>query len=95
MNCQYQSARPVPRLRLRTFSGKLYFTWRRYLQWLLNRATRYALTSRESDFSNVVAAHKAPLYRRLRNVDMWLQENKVTNLKLACGKLNEVILKLL
>jgi len=40
-----------------------------------------------------VAAHKTPLYRQLRNVDMWLQENKVTNLMLACGRLNKVILK--
>lgn len=41
----------------------------------------------------IVASHKTPLYRRLRNVDMWLQENKVTNLKLACGKLNGLMLK--
>ncbi|WP_459998950.1 VanW family protein [Paradesulfitobacterium aromaticivorans] len=75
------------------FLGKLYFTWRRYYIWKFNRSIRYASTSRTIELPNIVTSHKTPLYRRLRNVDMWLQENKVTNLKLASEKLNGIMLK--
>jgi vancomycin resistance protein VanW len=33
------------------------------------------------------------MLRKLKDVDMWMQYNKVTNLKLACAKLNGIILK--
>lgn len=92
LNYNDQSRRPVPRSIMRITLGKLYFTWRRYFQWIFKRSIRYASRSREIELSNGVVAHKTPLYRRLRNVDMWLQENKATNLKLACSKLNKVIL---
>lgn len=75
------------------FLGKLYFTWRRYFQWICNRSIRYASNLSMTELPFIVASYKTPLYRRLRNVDMWLQENKVTNLKLACGKLNGLMLK--
>ncbi|HOJ12684.1 MAG TPA: VanW family protein [Clostridiales bacterium] len=75
------------------FLGKLYFTWRRYFRWIFNLSVRYASTFKEVELPYIVSSHKTPLYRQLRNVDMWLQENKVTNLKLACGKLNRIILK--
>jgi vancomycin resistance protein VanW len=73
--------------------GKLYFTWRRYFRWVFNRSIHYVSSSKALELPYLVVAHKTPLYRRLRNVDMWLQENKVTNLKLACEKLNGIILK--
>lgn len=73
--------------------GKLYFTWRRYFRWIFNWSIRYASDLRMIELPNKVASHKTPLYRRLRNVDMWLQENKVTNLKLASEKLNGLMLK--
>jgi len=37
--------------------------------------------------------HSTPLYRPLRNVDMWLQQNKVANLKFAAAKINGLVLK--
>ena len=38
------------------------------------------------------ASHKTPLMRRLRDVDMWMQENKVTNLRLASARVNGIVL---
>lgn len=77
--------------------GKLYFTWRRYFVWVCKPSIKYASTYRRPHetqyYPYLVISHKTPLYRRLRNVDMWLQENKVTNLKLACQKLDGIILK--
>ncbi len=39
------------------------------------------------------ASHESPCMRELKNVDMWLQENKVHNLKLAVKKLDGLIIK--
>jgi len=89
----YQSIRPVDRSNFRMFLGKKYFTWRRYFQWIFNRSLRYTSTLKTKGLLHIVTSHKTPLYRRLRNVDMWLQENKVTNLKLASEKLNGLTLK--
>ena len=36
--------------------------------------------------------HRTPMLRRLRNVDMWMQHNKVTNLRLAVKKLNGIVI---
>ncbi|WP_207636386.1 VanW family protein [Desulfosporosinus youngiae] len=75
------------------FLGKSYFTWRRYFLWIFNPSIRYVSSFRSEELTHLVATHKTPLYRRLRNVDMWLQTNKVTNLTLACEKLNGILLK--
>ncbi|MHB8075075.1 VanW family protein [Desulfosporosinus fructosivorans] len=75
------------------FLGKLYFTWRRYFQWIFCRAIKYAAILEDTPLPYLITAHSTPLYRRLRNVDMWLQQNKVSNLKLAAVKINGLILK--
>jgi len=93
LNYHTQAKRPVSRSYIRMFLGKLYFTLRRYFVWVFNRSIKYASSFGAIDFTNIVTSHRTPLYRRLRNVDMWLQENKVTNLKLASEKLNGIILK--
>ena len=41
----------------------------------------------------LVKCHSSVLLRRLEGVDMRLQENKVTNIKLACGKVNGIIIR--
>lgn len=93
MNSYFQSEKPVPRLKLRMYLGKLYFTLRRYLKWICNRSIKYAFRFKAEELPYRAASHKTPLYRQLRNVDMWLQENKVTNLKIACEKLNKITLR--
>mgnify|MGYP001184570983 CR=1 FL=1 len=37
-------------------------------------------------------SHRTPLLRQLKDVDMWMQYNKITNLKLAAEKLDGVII---
>ena len=85
--------RPIHRSKIRRVLGRLYFTCRRYFVWIFNHSIKYASFYGATDLSYIVTSHKTPLYRQLRNVDMWLQENKVTNLKLACEKLNSITLK--
>ena len=89
----YQSERPVNRSNFRIFLGKLYFTWRRYFQWFFCNSIKYAATVQDSHLSHIATKHSTPLYRQLRNVDMWLQENKVTNLRLATETINGIIIR--
>lgn len=85
--------RPRTRSRIRMFIGKLLFTWRRYLFWFTS-GTKYVRTIQtDKTLPFVIYQHQTPLIRRLRNVDMWLQHNKITNLRLAANRINGVILR--
>lgn len=90
---KYQSESPRDRSRLRLGLGKSYFTLLRYLKWLVSRQ-EYA---HHLDTANIlpynIYHHQTPLLRQLRNVDMWMQYNKIVNLKLAIAKINGIILK--
>lgn len=89
--------KPRKRSWLRMKLGGLCFSFRRYLQWYLSEI-KYARQKWEGDwntspYSHVVFVHQSLLLRRLRNVDMWLQHNKVQNLRIAIQKLDRLILK--
>ncbi|MHB8126717.1 MAG: VanW family protein [Desulfitobacteriaceae bacterium] len=73
--------------------GKIYFTLYRYLQWMFIRSIKYAAIIQTMQLPYIVAIHKTPLFRQLRQVDMWLQENKVNNLKLATERINGLVLR--
>lgn len=86
---------PKPRFRssLRMRLGSIYFSLRRWLQWQFS-ATKWATAKVEPGaFPHVIAAHRTPLYRKLKDVDMWLQENKVTNLRIATGRVGRICLE--
>ena len=93
LNDYHPSNKPLSRSRLRLALGKYYFTWRRYFLWTFNRSIKYVSSAQTPELPHKVTSHKTPLYRRLRNVDMGLQENKVTNLKLACQSLDGIVIK--
>jgi len=42
-------------------------------------------------FDNVVKSHTSIIVRRLHGVDIALQENKLTNISLACDKINGIV----
>lgn len=46
----------------------------------------------EHTLSNIVKSHSSILIRKLHGVDIKLQENKVTNIMLACNKLNGIVI---
>lgn len=83
---------PRDRSRLRMSLGRAYFTWRRYVEWFISDKS-YA---REMQIDNLLAyqvtSHQTPLLRQLRDVDMRLQNNKITNLQLACSCIHGLIL---
>lgn len=92
MNQAKSAMRPIRRSRLRLFAGKRYFTWKRYWQWLLHSGNK-AKVRRADPLDYQATSHATPLLRSLRNVDMQLQYNKITNLRLAAGKLDGLLIR--
>jgi vancomycin resistance protein VanW len=81
-----QMQKPIRRSVLRLWLGAKYFTLKRYMFWRFG-GLRFAKL-RTEQLPYTVFEHKTPLLRKLKNVDMYLQYNKITNLKLAAEKLN-------
>lgn len=77
---------------LRTALGIRFYRIKRRLQWRFS-GTAYAATKLETELPYLHMIHRTPLLRKLSNVDMWMQHNKVVNLRLAAEKLHGVVVK--
>jgi vancomycin resistance protein VanW len=86
------SLKPIKRSPLRIYFGKKYYRFKRYLDWYLG-GKKFAKQKENSLLPYVNYVHKTPLLRKLKDVDMWLQDNKVTNIKIASKRLNGIIIK--
>lgn len=84
--------KPKQRSRIRLLMGKLYYTIRRYLYWYLG-ASNFVQNRKVNLLPYIAFEHKTPLLRKLKDVDMWLQYNKVENLKLAVKRLNGIVIR--
>lgn len=87
-----REVKPIKRSKFRLMLGKNYYVGKRYLQWLFGRE-KYANTRDAKAMPYVVFFHKTLLLRKLKDVDMQLQYNKITNLKIAVARLNSVVIK--
>ncbi|HYK72810.1 MAG TPA: VanW family protein [Pseudoneobacillus sp.] len=85
--------RPKKRSKLRIMLGKVFYRWKRYVQWFTD-GKKYA-NHRELNtlYPYEGMKHQTLLMRKLKNVDMWYQTNKVINLKLAIEKLNGIVIR--
>ena len=83
--------KPIKRSRLRLWCGRVYYTCKRYAFWLFG-GVRFAKQS-ERILPCTCFTHGTPLLRKLKDVDMYLQYNKIVNLKLARGKVNLLTLR--
>lgn len=84
---------PVKRGRVRLRLGRAYFTLRRHLYLALG-GFHFARQRSERDVPTPFQCceHSTPLLRRLRDVDMCLQYNKIVNLRLATPRIDGVVL---
>ena len=82
--------RPRRRHPVRQALGRRYYILRRKVTWLTS-GSRWARVSAVS-LPVVQTSHATPLLRQLKDVDMPMQRNKVTNLRLATAKLDGVTL---
>ena len=77
---------------LRQRLGKEYYILKRRLQWYFG-GQKYAKKKCEDYKKNVVFEHKSVVLRKLQGVDMQLQQNKFTNLRLAIAPLNDIVIR--
>jgi vancomycin resistance protein VanW len=84
--------KPIKRSKLRLYLGKKYYTIMRYADWNFSRE-KYSMNVVNYQLPYCIFTHKTPLIRKLRGVDLNLQYNKITNLKIAANKVNGVCVK--
>lgn len=73
--------KPKKRSRLRVKAGSYYFKLKRYMKWYFGNVT-FASRMLDDHLPHLAASHATPLLRKLKNVDMWLQYNKIKICKL-------------
>lgn len=86
-----EDIKPIKRSKMRIYFGKLYYTCKRYCDWYFGDK-KYAKKRMNTLLPIMAFEHKTPLYRKLKDVDMWLQSNKVINLRLAVERINGIII---
>lgn len=91
-NTQNSSLKPMSRSKFRLIAGKTYYTLSRYILWYSGKF-KFAHKRGTQYLEYVHFSHKTPLLRKLRDVDMQYQYNKVINLKLAVNKLDGIVIK--
>lgn len=87
-----ESLKPINRSPVRIYFGKKYYRSKRYLDWIFGEK-KFSLKKEDRPLKHQVFTHQTLLLRELKDVDMWLQHNKVKNLKIATQKLNKVIIR--
>lgn len=85
-------SKPVKRSALRSFLGMQYYGLLRKLLWVKNRSMFASKTSDEL-LPYPVFSHKTVLYRKLKDVDMWMQENKIINLGIAIRQIDRLLIR--
>ncbi len=83
--------KPQIRSALRKVVGREFYIAKRRLDWWLGERT-FAKVDHRMSYENSLIRHKSMLLRPLKNVDMYLQHNKITNLRLAIGRIHKAVL---
>lgn len=84
--------KPLQRSYLRKLVGREYFILKRQIKWIFG-AEGFAKPNKKIDLEHSIIRHRSVLLRPLKDVEMYLQHNKITNLRLAIGRINGVIIK--
>lgn len=82
--------RPIKRSKVRILIGVIFFRLKCYYYWYFS-GINFARNS-NGRLPIKVFEHKSFLRRKLKNVDLWLQENKIINLKIAIKKLDKLVI---
>jgi len=84
--------KPIKRSILRQFFGKEFYILKRNFKWTFG-AEKWAKTNPDILFKHKVFHHKSMILRPLKDIEMYLQENKRTNLRIVISHLDGVIIK--
>lgn len=88
----YIERKQIKRSKMRLILGRLYYFVKRYMQWYFSGKS-YAKSIGSEKYDYLIFKHSTPLIRKLKDVELHLQYNKVTNLRLAIKKLNGIVIK--
>lgn len=91
MNLNSQALKPRKRSPLRIYCGVKYYRLKRYAKWFFGKE-KFALQKGEL-LKYSIFQHQSLLMRELKDVEMWLQHNKVQNLSVATKRLNKIIIR--
>ena len=84
--------KPIKRNYLRQILGREFYILKRKINWIFGNK-KWATEKAKTAHKNIVFEHKSMILRPLKDVDMYLQENKRTNLQLAIKHLDTIIIK--
>lgn len=93
MNRNRTVIKPEKRGKLRKFLGTEFFILKRRMKWAFDKNDYAEIDPISKDFNHIHICHRSFLLRPLKDVDMLLQHNKVTNLRLAVETINGVVIK--
>lgn len=85
-------AKPIRRGPWRQWAGRWFYIAKRHWRWYTG-PERWATHQATTSLPQVMVTHQTPLLRRLKEVDMQLQYNKVTNLRLAAQPIHGLVLQ--
>ncbi len=71
--------------------GREFYIFKRKLKWYFSGIS-YAKVKKDFDCPYTLIEHKSKLLRKLKDVDMHLQYNKITNLRLAIAPIDGVVI---
>lgn len=84
--------KPIKRSYLRSVIGREYFTLKRQFEWLKDSKS-FANRDSKTKLEHSLIQHRSFILRPLRDVEMYLQHNKVTNLRLAIERIDGVVIR--
>lgn len=87
----HELQKPIQRSLLRSFLGKEFYILKRRYHWA-SSSNNWASEKSSKRLDNSVFEHRSLILRPLKDVDMYLQENKRTNLRLAIRHLNGIMI---
>ena len=88
----YYVQKPRARNAFRRFIGKEYFIFKQKISWLKDRS-KFAGVDKDSAYPHSLIAHRSLLLRPLKDVEMYLQENKIVNLRLAINAIDKTVIR--
>lgn len=84
--------KPIMRSKFRAKAGMVYYGLARKWLWIKMRDV-FATEKSKRKLPYTYFSHQTILLRKLKDVDMWMQYNKIINLKIAAEKVNGIVLK--
>lgn len=81
---------PKQRSKMRMAAGKACYSLLRYIKW--HASGPFAKEYSDTVLPEIQFQHATPLLRQLSGLELQLQYNKVVNLRLACPRINGIIL---